>query len=53
MADRNANRALHTIAVSRLRCHPPTIAYADRRTAEGKPPAKSAAASSATSPATS
>ena len=34
--DRNANRALHTIAVSRLRYHQPTIAYAARRTAEGK-----------------
>jgi transposase len=34
--DRNANRALHTIAVSRLRYHPPTIAYAARRTTEGK-----------------
>ena len=34
--DRNANRALHTIAVSRLRYHQPTIAYAARRTTEGK-----------------
>jgi transposase len=34
--DRTANRALHTIAVSRLRHHAPTIAYATRRTAEGK-----------------
>jgi transposase len=34
--DRNANRALHTIALSRLHHHPPTIAYAARRTAEGK-----------------
>ena len=34
--DRNANRALHTIAVSRLRYHQPTIAYATRRTTEGK-----------------
>jgi transposase len=34
--DRNANRALHTIANSRLRYHAPTIAYAARRTAEGK-----------------
>jgi transposase len=34
--DRNANRALHTIAISRLRYHQPTIAYATRRTAEGK-----------------
>jgi len=34
--DRNANRALHTIAISRLRYHAPTIAYATRRTAGGK-----------------
>jgi transposase len=34
--DRAANRALHTIAISRLRYHAPTIAYATRRTAEGK-----------------
>ena len=33
--DRNANRALDTIAISRLR-YQPTIAYAARRTAEGK-----------------
>jgi transposase len=36
--DRAANAALHIIAVSRLRCHAPTIAYAARRTAEGKTP---------------
>jgi transposase len=36
--DRAANAALHVIAVSRLRTHPPTIAYAARRTAEGKTP---------------
>jgi transposase len=34
--DRAANAALHVIAVSRLRCHAPTIAYAARRRAEGK-----------------
>jgi transposase len=34
--DRAANRARHTIAVNRLRYHAPTIAYATRRTAEGK-----------------
>lgn len=34
--DRNANRALHTIAANRLHYHAPTIAYAARRTAEGK-----------------
>ena len=33
--DRNANRALHMIAVSRLRYCPRTRAYADRRTSEG------------------
>ncbi len=33
--DRQANRALHLIAVGRLKNHPPTIAYAKRRTAEG------------------
>jgi len=34
--DRQLNRALHTVALSRLRIHEPTKAYADRRTAEGK-----------------
>jgi transposase len=34
--DRNANRALHTITISRLRYHQPTIAYATRRTTQGK-----------------
>lgn len=33
--DRQANRALHLIAVCRLRYCPRTIAYAERRTAEG------------------
>jgi transposase len=33
--DRQLNRALHTIAVSRLKTDPATIAYADRRTAAG------------------
>ena len=28
--------ALHTITVSRMRSHPPTLAYIQRRTAEGK-----------------
>jgi transposase len=36
--DRHANAALHVIAVTRLRTHPPTIAYAARRTAQGKTP---------------
>ena len=34
--DRQLNRALHTVALSRLRCDPATRAYADRRPAEGK-----------------
>ncbi len=34
--DRQANRALHMIAVCRLRCCPDTRAYAARRTTEGK-----------------
>ena len=34
--DRQANRALHLIAVCRLRYCPRTRAYAQRRTAEGK-----------------
>jgi transposase len=36
--DRQLNRALHTVALSRLRIHQPTKAYAARRTAEGKSP---------------
>jgi transposase len=34
--DRQLNRALHTIALSRARNHPPTRAYLDRKVAEGK-----------------
>lgn len=34
--DRQLNRALHTVALSRLQHHPETKAYAARRTAEGK-----------------
>ena len=34
--DRQLNRALHTITVTRLRGHHPTLAYAARRTTEGK-----------------
>jgi transposase len=34
--DRQLNRALHQILVTRRRIHPPTIAYIDRRTQEGK-----------------
>ena len=36
--DRQLNRALHTITLSRLTCHPETKAYATRRLAEGKTP---------------
>jgi transposase len=36
--DRQLNRALHTVALSRLRIHQPTQAYAARRTTEGKSP---------------
>jgi transposase len=36
--DRQLNRALHTIATTRLKSHPETIAYAQRRLAEGKTP---------------
>jgi transposase len=34
--DRQLNRALHTIIVSRRKDHPPTIAYIERKTREGK-----------------
>jgi len=34
--DRNLNRALHTVAITRLRCHPETISYEAKRTAQGK-----------------
>jgi transposase len=34
--DRALNRALHTVAVTRMRCHPETRAYEARRSAEGK-----------------
>ena len=36
--DRQLNRALHTAVLSRLRHHPATQAYAQRRTTEGKTP---------------
>jgi transposase len=49
--DRHANRALHTIALSRLRCHPPPSPTPPAAPPKARPPAKSAAASSATSPA--
>jgi len=34
--DRQLNRALHQILITRRRIHPPTIAYIERRTKEGK-----------------
>ena len=34
--DRALNRALHTVAVTRMRCHPETRAYQIRRSAQGK-----------------
>jgi transposase len=34
--DRALNRALHTVAITRMRCHPETRAYEARRSAEGK-----------------
>ena len=36
LGDRQLNRALHIIAVNRMRFHPPTQAYTRRRLAEGK-----------------
>jgi transposase len=36
--DRQLNRALHTIVLSRMRFHPETRAYVARRTAEGRTP---------------
>ena len=34
--DRALNRALHTVAITRMRCHPETRVYEARRIAEGK-----------------
>jgi transposase len=34
--DRALNRALHTVAITRMRCHPETRTYEIRRTAQGK-----------------
>jgi transposase len=51
--DRAFNRAIHAIALTRIRSCPRTRAYITRRTTEGKTPRESAAASSATSPANS
>jgi transposase len=35
LGDRQLNRAIHVIAINRMRCHPPTQAHAHRRRAEG------------------
>ena len=51
--DRQLNRALHNIAITRTRHCPKTRAYIAKRTAKEKPPAKHDAASNDTSPATS
>jgi len=34
--DRALNRALHTVAITRMRCHPESRAYETRRTIQGK-----------------
>ncbi len=36
MGDRNLNRALHTVAITRLRCHPESREYEARRATQGK-----------------
>jgi transposase len=36
--NRRANAALYRVAITRMRSHPPTLAYIQRRTAEGKSP---------------
>lgn len=48
--DRQLNQAIHTIAINRTRYCPKTRAYITKRTSQGKPPAKPAAASNATQP---
>jgi transposase len=42
--DRQLNRALHTIVLSRLQHHPTTKAYAARQTAQARAPERSSAA---------
>ena len=51
LGDRQLNRAIHTIAVTRMRCHQPPRPTLSAAAPKAKPTAKSAAASSATSPA--
>jgi len=36
LGDRQLNRALHMVAVTRMRSHPPTLVYVQRRRAEGR-----------------
>jgi transposase len=38
MGDRNLNRALHTVAITRLRCHEQSRNYEKKRTSEGQDP---------------
>jgi transposase len=49
--DRRLNRALHMAVVTRMRMDPPTRAYVERRTAQGRTPKEIRRCSSATSPA--
>jgi hypothetical protein len=51
--DRALNRAIHTIAITRMRCCSTTKDYVARRTTRASPAARSSGASSATSPASS
>ncbi|MFN2629647.1 MAG: transposase [Gaiellaceae bacterium] len=51
--DRQLNRALHQIIVTRRRMHAPTIQYSNGEPAKERPAARQPAASSATSPGTS
>ncbi len=51
--DRQLNRALHTVAQSRIRYHAPTRDYVAAAPARARPAARSNGASPATSPATS
>jgi hypothetical protein len=44
--DRDLNRALHTVAITRMRCHPETRAYHAKPTAQARPIATSDAVSS-------
>jgi transposase len=53
LGDRQLNRALHIIAINRMRSHPPTQAYVQRRLTEGKTERDIRRCISATSPATS